>query len=92
MTYQIIDGYVIHNPPVYPLDENGVPTFLEGVDRIVWLTRARMGERQIRYSAEGFFRPRKRDVREVVGDRAYVCYSYSGDGCEWYECQWENAQ
>jgi hypothetical protein len=88
--YEIIDGYVIHNPPEYPLEKNGIPTFLEGVDRLVWKIRASNGMRQIRYSADGFHPPRNRSEREVVGDKVYVCYSYSADGCEWYECQWEN--
>lgn len=87
--YKIIDGYVIHNPPEYPLDEKGIPTFLEGVDRIAWKVRAKQGMRQIRYSADGFYPPRNRSERETVGDKVYVCYSYQGGGCAWYECQWE---
>lgn len=57
MTYKIIDGFVIHDPPAYPLDDEGIPMFLTGIERLAWVARAKSGERQIRYSADGFHRP-----------------------------------
>lgn len=92
MTYKIIDGHVIHNPPVYPLDEEGIPTFLEGIDRIAWKARAKGGLRQTRYSADGFHSPIEYEVGDVVEGKMHVCYRYSANGCMWWECCWENVE
>jgi len=92
MTYKIVDGYVIHQPPVYPLDDDGIPTFLKGIDRIAWKARADGGLRQTRYSADGFHPPRGYEVGDVVSGKAYVCYKYSAEGREWSECGWESVE
>lgn len=89
MTYKIIDGYVIHDAPVYPVDDEGVPTFLDGNDRFWWKMNIKMNRKQTRYSASGFYPPRERDEREEKDGKAYVCYTYLGGGCQWRECVWE---
>lgn len=89
MSYQIVDGYVIHDSPVYTLDEEGIPNFLKDNDRFWWKFNMRLGRKQVRYSSKGYYAPHYRDEREEKDGKVYVCYSYRGDGAEWRECFWE---
>ena len=86
----IEDEYSYPAIPEYPLDADGIPKFLEGMDRLIWKGRENSGRKQYRYSAEP---PHvswvNRFTTKTEGNREYVYYTYQAGGMQWYECVWE---